>query len=138
MPHRVCGESACAAVENDPSAVVVLYARAARSQPPPLPYFRVYYRGSGAPAHYFVPAHNVVASTDSRDRRWFQIDGAPLDAIRAAIHDLEPFAAPEAWPVGRDSAATPLRSLGTASLLIALTGAVLALRRYGTRSRRAV
>jgi hypothetical protein len=123
-PLRVCGASGCTAIEADP--FVIVYPVAVRPQPPTSPYYRIDYRNTGAPWDYFVPGRNVVGRVQPRLRRWFGVEQAASDAIRAAIRGLDPFPAPVSWDAPPDRPADASRSLATASLLIVLAGAMVA------------
>jgi hypothetical protein len=135
-PDRICGESACVPIEDYPHVMVVLYAGAARSQPPTLPFYRIHYPAPGVPPHTFVPARNLVGAEYSGGRRWFNLDQPALGAIWAAIRGLEPFPAPDSWATtsSRAQDENRMRSLGAAVLLIALAGAAVAARRSGNPS----
>ena len=127
VPSRVCGESACVAIANDPDLMVTLYSDAARPQPARLPYYRLdYHRAPGIPSRYFVPARNLVGQTHAGGR-WFRLEGPALAAIEAAIRGLEPFPAPGSWAAPHDE--TTELTLPAALVLGALgAGAILMLR----------
>jgi hypothetical protein len=130
-PHRVCGESACASIKDDPDLMVVFYAHTARPQPPTLPYYRLDYRNAGAPSHYFVPTHNLVGQMHAGGG-WFSLHGPPIDAIRAAIRTLAPFRAPEAWAVSSPKRAETTAQTAIAALvLVALAAGAVGARRFG-------
>jgi hypothetical protein len=156
---QACGPNGdCAAMDKDGTMLLLNSGGSVTPPPPTAEYYRLYFvfaepgaSDHNAFSHLFVPSKGLVGFGDENGGvAWFPVYGEALDAVRNATRNLEPFAAPAAWPTsiedpifspGEPSSPAPANgtnwrpwAVGLGLVLLALgVGAVLARR---TRVRR--
>jgi hypothetical protein len=155
---QACGPDQCGDLDKD-GTMLILNSGGSVSQPPPTAeYYRLdfVFAEPGTPdhnalSHLFVPSKGLVGFGDENGGvAWFPIYGQALDTVRQATRDVQPFAAPLAWPTSigdpifkppatvspAPSDATNWRpwALGSALVLLVLAAGALLARR--TRVRR--
>lgn len=155
---QACGPDQCGDLDKD-GTMLILSSGGSVSQPPPTAeYYRLdfVFAEPGTPdhnafSHLFVPSKGLVGFGDENGGvAWFPIYGQALDTVRQATRDVQPFAAPPAWPTSigdpifkPPATVTPAASDGTnwrpwalGSALVLLVLAVGALLARRTRVRR--
>lgn len=107
---QACGPDQCGDLDKD-GTMLILNSGGSVSQPPPTAeYYRLdfVFAEPGTPdhnafSHLFVPSTGLVGFGDETGGvAWFPIYGQALDTIRQATRDVQPFAAPAAWPTSID------------------------------------
>jgi hypothetical protein len=107
---QACGPDQCGDLDKD-GTMLILNSGGSVSQPPPTAeYYRLdfVFAEPGTPdhnafSHLFVPSKGLVAFGDENGGvAWFPIYGQALDTVRQATRDVQPFAAPAAWPTSID------------------------------------
>lgn len=99
---RVCGPESCATLDDRALASRVASPQETVDPPAASSYYRldILFEAGDASSSYstlFVPAEGLIAS-NAGGLLWYVPRTDALGALRAAIADLEPFAAPRAWP----------------------------------------
>lgn len=157
---QACGESGCVALPRDENGDGLIQLRGSEGRPPaPPPKAAPYYTLNwefGRPSKdgpsvrfvtLYVPSADLVAAPgmDLGSIEWFGASKRVLEKVRAAVRNLEPFAAPKRWqpeiftatqlsspPSSEGRARTNWLLAGSASLL-ALAIAAFSARRLRVR-----
>ena|SRR5215210_567926 len=163
---QVCGvDDQCAPLQDRDGTNAITNFTSPSPPPPTAPYYRLdfVYGEAGGPdinafSHLFVPSKNLVAAGGETAGTivWFPVSGAALEVIRNAAADLQPYAAPVAWPSSIDDPIfTPTTNpkpspvgeaardwtpwlVGAAAILLALAAGGLLARRMRVRRPRTV
>jgi hypothetical protein len=103
---RVCGESECVALSDEPQAAHIMSSAEGVFEPPkPGPFYRLDIAiDAGTETHsfsnVFVPGEELIAANVGAERAlvWYVPRTEALRLLEEATRDLEPYAAPAAWP----------------------------------------
>lgn len=102
---QACGPDDCVPLQ-DRHALTTLLGGGGSKPPSTAPYYRLDFTfespdGAQRVTHssLYVPSRQLAATEgSSRDVVWFPVDRAAVGLVERAARDVEPFAAPAAWP----------------------------------------